>query len=227
MKKVVPIIIAAVVLAGVVVVSRLTGPQGAGPDPDGDVKPDGGNGNEELVIDGLENSIEIVLEAEEFKFDGPWKVKPGGDCSGGKCAHVPENENQTERNPRWKTKDGKPVPWQEEKNYKGVELVHNGVGRIEFDVETEDDYILWMRCRWLHSCADSVGYAVDDGEEVSLSGSTHRIWIWNTKKGDEEEYRRIRLTKGRHALTLYNREDGSEVDQILLTTEDIVPQGVK
>jgi len=226
MKKAVPIVVVAAVIAGIIIAARFAGP------PPENAQPGNGGANGEgdgpVIIEGLGDAEEIIIEAEDIKYDSVWKVRSSGDCSGGKYAYVPEGPIQAELNPRWKTKEGKPIPWQElETTYKNVERVHNGVGKIDLDVETAGDYIMWMRCRWLHGCADSVGFAVDGGEEIAMGGSTYKRWKWHCPKGEEEEYRRFKLAEGKHTLTLYNREDGSEVDQILFTTEDVVPQGIK
>jgi hypothetical protein len=226
MKKALPAIVAILIVAAVLVAARVFAPpagSGGGGGGSG-----GGSGGDGPVIVGAVSSSEVVLEAEGFSFDDVWKVKQDGDASGGREAHIPENPDRSELNPRWKTSDGKPIPDTELSNYKDVKLVHNGVGSLDFQAPADGDYTLWMRMKGLHSCADSVDFSVDGGAETMATTSTHRVWSWVQPRDEQTgEPRRWRLAKGAHRMTLFNREDGTEVDQILFTTSEVVPTGVK
>ena len=234
MKKALPLVVAAVVVVGIVVAARLV-KHGAEPPNGGEAvanqgDPDSGddaNGGGPVII-GAQDAAEIVIEAESFKFDGPWKVKACAECSGGKCAWVPEKANKEELNPEWKTLDGKPIPWQEVKNHPREKRVHNGVGEAAFDVETGGEYVVWMRVKWLHGCANSVGFSIDGGEEIGVGDHNYKPaprWHWNACQSAGEP-RRFKLAAGPHTMKLFNREDGGEIDQILLTTDEVVPQGI-
>ena len=85
-----------------------------------------------------------------------------------------------------------------------------------------------MRVRWPHACANSVTFSINGGSEIDLSDSNYERprWHWNSLLGVNAE-KRFTLKKGKNSLKLFNREDGAEVDQILLTTSEVVPQEVK
>ena len=85
-----------------------------------------------------------------------------------------------------------------------------------------------MRVRWLHACANSVPFSINGGAAIDLNDSNYEPprWHWNPLFGVNAD-KRFKLKKGKNSFKLFNREDGAEVDQILLTTSEVVPQDVE
>jgi hypothetical protein len=83
-------------------------------------------------------------------------------------------------------------------------------------------YHLWGRAWWPNGCANSVNVKMDSGHPLTLGqDGTYQRWHWVELKGAA-----FNLTRGLHTLTMMNREDGPELDEFYLTTdEDYVPVG--
>lgn len=88
-----------------------------------------------------------------------------------------------------------------------------------FEAPEEGGYFLWLRVYWEGECSNSFNARFDDGP-VFLVGEdpTFKKWHW-VKYPVARSAQPRKLTKGGHTLTLFHREDGVRVDQILLTTD--------
>lgn len=102
----------------------------------------------------------------------------------------------------------------------GDHLIKAGYAEYEFTVPETAEYILWARCYWLTLCSNSFEVACDDyypqvlGEDP-LMNQWH--WVMASK---------FKLEAGKHKLLLWNREQNSQVDKFLLTTDaSYIPAG--
>jgi hypothetical protein len=90
-----------------------------------------------------------------------------------------------------------------------------GTGRaaLPFSAPASGMYSLWLRCRWMDSCGNSLSVSLDDSSPQTVGqDGVYGVWHW-IRAGQ------IDLPSGDHRLTLAEREDGIEVDQALLTTD--------
>ena len=90
---------------------------------------------------------------------------------------------------------------------------------LNFEVEAEDSFVLWMRMHCDGECNNSFNAQFDSGPQFLIGESpTFKKWIW-VKYPVPRNAPLTKLAKGSHTLTLYHRQDGVRVDQILLTTD--------
>ena len=89
----------------------------------------------------------------------------------------------------------------------------------KFNVTEEGDYRLYMRVKWCCACGNSFYFTVDEEplEVFAENGGTYGRWLWayHTKGGQAYS---VHLKPGEHTLRLAYKEDGSRLDQVLLTT---------
>ena len=133
----------------------------------------------------------------------PPGVKPVDDASGGAYLEIPE-------------KSGNPPD------------LNAGKAVLAVDVSEDGSYFFWLRAYWEGECSNSLQVRIDDRPPFVVGeDGTYHTWHW-------VKYPMSRLTtlpalsRGRHTLTLLNREDGVRMDQILLTTDKrFVPVGIE
>lgn len=184
---------------------------------------------QEDIFGALPDWREIVLEAEDAEIEAPMIVKEDDvapeksvihHASGSKFVHLPEKVNKDGD----KDKDAKNGKNDEKK--KAQEL--KGKIAFDFEIEETDKYMLWARVKWLDGCGNSFNVVMNDGPMIVLGGGgTYGVWQWIRIKGKDGEFR---LSKGKHTLEFRSREDGTSLDQILLTTNDdkeAQPQGIR
>lgn len=109
-----------------------------------------------------------------------------------------------------------------------------GEAAISFELDQAGDYVLWGRVYWLSECNSSFTMALDDAIPFTFGkDATYNAWHWVKAP---PRLKQLTLTKGRHTLTIKNRQDGVRLDQILFTldkqyvpvgVEDVTPGGVK
>ena len=88
-----------------------------------------------------------------------------------------------------------------------------------FEVEAEDAFVLWLRVYWEGECNNSFNARFDEGPQFLIGETpTFKKWHW-VKFPVARNAAPVRLAKGSHTLTLFHRQDGVRVDQILLTTD--------
>ena len=90
---------------------------------------------------------------------------------------------------------------------------------LAFEVDADDSFTLWLRVMWDGECNNSFNAQFDEGPRF-LAGEdpTFKKWHW-VKYPVAKNAPPTKLAKGTHTLTLYHRQDGVRVDQILLTTD--------
>jgi len=91
-----------------------------------------------------------------------------------------------------------------------------------FELEKEGTYYLWGRVRWDGECSNSFTMSLDDGLAfVFGEDATYNAWHWVKAP---PRLKQLTLTKGKHTLTIKNREDGVRLDQVLLVMDkDHIP----
>ena len=149
----------------------------------------------------------ILIEAETGELKPRMTARKHPRASGGKFIESPEGPDHKE-------------------------IDKTGSATIRFNVAEQGEYYLWARVGWCCECGDSLDLAIDDGEEYNLTSGTHGYrwhWLLLRKRVEGESAPAVlKLNPGAHELHVYNREDGSGLDQVLLTTDgEYVPIGVE
>lgn len=105
-----------------------------------------------------------------------------------------------------------------------------GSAELEFTVERQAEYVLWVRKWSCCSCGDSWRMQFDEGKPFDFgnAGTNHGFWSWLAQQ-DADGKVRFKLSPGKHKLKLTNRgESGFRIDQVLLWADHKqVPQGIE
>ena len=90
---------------------------------------------------------------------------------------------------------------------------------FNFEVAEEGQFVLWLRVWCDGECNNTFNARFNDGP-IFLIGEdpTFKTWKW-VKYPVPKNAPLTKLAAGTHTLTLYHRQDGIRVDQILLTTD--------
>ncbi len=100
-----------------------------------------------------------------------------------------------------------------------------GDASFEFEVDQAATYILWARVWWTDGCSNSLFMSINGAQFAFGQDATYRQWHWVKATGRLPQ---LDLKKGKHTLTISNREDGVAIDQILLTrNRRYVPVGIE
>lgn len=140
-------------------------------------------------------AVNVVVEAESYYKIKP-SMKPGehSKASQKKCITIPL------RRPHGKNQSGPS---------------DDGNAAYKIKVPRTGRYQLWGRCWWYDACGNSFFILVDKKKVTSktpyITDQTFRKWHWVAGPA-------MRLKKGEHIIRFQNREDGSNLDQWLLTT---------
>lgn len=95
----------------------------------------------------------------------------------------------------------------------------NGHAVIEIDVPADGDYTLWGRVWWDDECGNSFTVQInDDAPFLFGENATYKIWHW-VRYPVARTAKPIKLKKGTHTVTFFNREDGVRLDQVLLSAD--------
>ena len=90
---------------------------------------------------------------------------------------------------------------------------------FNFEVAEEGSFVLWLRVWCDGECNNSFNAKFDDGPRFLIGEDpTFKVWKW-VKYPVPRNAPLTKLAAGSHTLTLYHRQDGIRVDQILLTTD--------
>ena len=183
----------------------------------------------------LPEPIRVVMEVESGEVQAPFEVEDHQGVGGRRCVVLAEKwATRAELHPPLKTQsDGRPVSKAElASNPLGSSLVPNGSITVPFTIGSPGRYTLWARVEFAHACADSMYVNVDadlpvdtDGNgsfdenaPYQIGGSTWNRWTWVKLRHPQFE-----LGAGDHILSIYPREDGIRIDQVLLARDPIPP----
>ena len=140
----------------------------------------------------------ILTEAESGTIHPPVVLKEDKDASQGKYVIAPEGPDHKE-------------------------ISVGGDVTYKLYVAEPGDYSLWLRANWCCKCGNSMNLSVDGEAMGAVEDSVVERWHWVLLQKPLRK-----LTAGPHLLVLGNREDGSGVDQILLTQDaDYRPTGIE
>ena len=94
-------------------------------------------------------------------------------------------------------------------------------GKAVFEVELPVDgvYTLWCRVYWEGECSNSFNVQIDD-MPIFIFGenATFKIWHW-VRYPVSRTAKPVALSKGKHSITFFNREDGVRLDQVILSAD--------
>jgi len=140
----------------------------------------------------------ILIEAESGAIHPPVVLKEDKDASQGEYVIAPEGPNHEE-------------------------ISIGGDVTYKLYVAEPGDYTLWLRANWCCGCGNSMDLSLDGEALGKVEDSVFKSWHWVALQKPLRK-----LTAGTHLLVLGNREDGSGVDQILLTQDpDYRPTGIE
>lgn len=137
----------------------------------------------------------VLLEPELGELTAPMQVYEDAAAAGGKYVLAPEGPNHKE-------------------------ISKGGSVLVRFNVPAEGDYAVWFRAHWCCSCGNSLGLMLDGKEIGTVEDATYQKWHWvPLRAGMPPKIAAISLKAGEHDLVITNREDGSALDQVLLTQD--------
>lgn len=147
----------------------------------------------------LNEEAVLLIEAEDGEIRGPMTVQLAPDASAGSYLEVSAGAESGSDS------SGEP-----------------GTAEYVFDVPVSGTYAIWGRVQSRDSRHNGFYLRVDSEPfvnwETGLGGEG--VWIWSAlKAGSESSPLLLMLEEGRHVLTLKQKDDGTRIDQILITGE--------
>jgi hypothetical protein len=143
-----------------------------------------------VIIDIPPEAPRIVIEAESGRLKGRMKVwDDKKDASGGKYVMAPD------------------VVTEESKS-----SANGGAVEFALDIKKAGKYNLWLRVWWESSCDNSLAVNFCDQTE-EVTDNDYGRWKW-IRVGRNKSFD---LAAGETKLVVVSREDGSRLDQLLLT----------
>jgi len=151
--------------------------------------------------------VTLLLEAENGDIVAPMEIVNADTASGGSYIWTPEGAG----------KNSDP-------------LNASGYARYAFMIPTEGDYTIWGLVISNDIASDSFYISVDDNEFVTWHTKEGGVdtWTWDVVSAREVDQERndsnpmlYHLAAGMHTLTIVNREDGTKIDKIQITNENI------
>ncbi|UCF92201.1 MAG: hypothetical protein JSW39_28710 [Desulfobacterales bacterium] len=146
----------------------------------------------------------IWLEAENGSLHSPMEAAEDADTSAGGYIVVPNGNGDV-----W---DSSQVA---------------GDAVYTFQVAAAGDYVIWGRVLAVSGGDDSFFIAVDDGGYALWDAQQADTWVWdlvNDRNGSDPVI--YHLDAGEHTLVVKQREDGTKIDRILITSDrQYVPEG--
>ena len=177
-------------------------------DSDGDGISDGqeiSDGTDPTTSNSATEYAKIWIEAEDGDLNAPMEIVDDSEASSGGYIEVPNGEGNA-----------------------SSPSLDAGYAQYTFYVPADGDYMIWGRVLTLTGADNSFFIAIDDGQSETWHPSTSEDWTWQQTNdraiSGTEVYH---LTAGTHTLTFYQREDGTQLDRILVTNDfSYVPEGL-
>jgi hypothetical protein len=128
----------------------------------------------------------------------PMTVATDPGASGGQYLWVPEGQGN-----RWSP------------------TVPGGEARYRFTVPVGGTYVVWGRVRTQGGTGDSFFVALDTGTPLlwGTRAGGRNVWGWDRVHGSGPALTRFALTAGPHTLRILQREDGTQLDRLLITND--------
>lgn len=138
---------------------------------------------------------------------------PGGDILIGSGTTTIEAERYTALYGKWTSVVGATITYMNVPN--GSDSSSDDSSRLEYrlNVQNSGTYYVWLRLYGLDGSSDSVYVKVDSGTRSTVVPEVLTAWSW------KELGSGYGLSAGLHTLTISNREDGTRVDKIIVTTD--------
>lgn len=104
--------------------------------------------------------------------------------------------------------------------------VNQGEAKLPFEIVEPGEYTLWCRVYWISECNSSFTLSLDDSLPFTFGkDATFLTWHWVKAP---PRLKQLNLAKGKHVLTIRNRQDGVKLDQVLLVLDKkYVPVGIE
>jgi len=104
--------------------------------------------------------------------------------------------------------------------------VNHGEAKLPFEIIEPGEYTLWCRVYWISACNSSFTLSIDDSFPFTFGkDATFLTWHWVKAP---PRLKQLGLAKGKHVLTIRNRQDGVKLDQVLLVLDKkYVPVGIE
>ena len=104
--------------------------------------------------------------------------------------------------------------------------VNQGEAKLSFEIDEPGDYTLWCRVYWLSECNSSFTLSLDGALPFTFGkDATFLAWHWVKAP---PRLKQLTLAKGKHVLTIRNRQEGVKLDQVLLALDKrYVPVGIE
>lgn len=103
----------------------------------------------------------------------------------------------------------------------GAHLNTKGYAKYILNVNQNAEYIVWGRCYWTNVCSNAFKLSINKSNLVTVGENaiTNR-WHWIKFTSSE-------LKNGKNELLLWNRENGSRIDLLFITTDpNYIPSGM-
>lgn len=143
-------------------------------------------------------SENVILEAENGNLTGVMSVASDGAASNGKYINLPEAGGANNQ---------------------------AGDAEYSFTVSEAGDYIVWGRILAPNGESDSFFLQMNDGPVLTWLTGTITSWGWGQAPTDPASFN---LAPGTHTLRVKGREDGTKLDQIVITKDpNFVPTGIQ
>jgi len=142
------------------------------------------------------SELKIWLEAEHGFVYAPMLVAPDFEASSGQYIWVPEGYGDV------------------------LDPSQGGYAEYVFEVPVAAQYLLWGRVLSNHGGNDSFFVSMDGGPFLLWDTQVSNQWTWdkvNNRDVTDPVY--FYLTPGVHTLLIQQREDGTKLDQLLLTND--------
>jgi hypothetical protein len=148
------------------------------------------------------HNVKVWIEAEDGILDYPMEVATDSSASSGGYIWV---------------QDGWGNLWNPN--------VERCYAEYSFEVPADGKYIIWGRIKGTKAGDDSFYVTVDNGDWAVWDTQSSKSWVWdkvsNRNGADPLVYT---LKAGEHTLIIKEREDGTKIDQIVITNDmEFVP----
>jgi hypothetical protein len=144
--------------------------------------------------------ITIRLEAENGYLNKPMTIAADDAASAGGYVLVPRRRNRNNLDP----------------------LANAGYAEFTFQVPAVGEYIVWGRVNSADTATDSFFVSMDGGEYYPWATQVAGDWVWDQVTGnlyDGVEPVIFNLTAGEHTLIFKQREPGTKLDSIVITSD--------
>jgi hypothetical protein len=145
-----------------------------------------------------------VIEAEDGYLNAPLEVFQDSSASGNNYIEAPNGSGSIYDDPNQV----------------------NSSAEYSFIAPVTGNYVIWGRVKAMNGDEDSFFISVDGGDYALWDLQISQDWVWdkvNDRAGADPVI--FYLEAGQHTLMLKHREDGSKIDQILITGDlEFVPE---